>query len=180
MLYVFILLGLLPATLCFAGALLRLKRARHRTWRFELIGASFMVVAVFSRWLVTDPNFGLDPYELSDFTYTFKRAEGGAFFIGLLIFGCGFFLERRPGPGLRPWPWLARVVGWAAILLFGSLALVAQWYISLPWLDLPWGIGRYLFMLGLLPFAATYLWRARRDNLPPPDNTLDLPPAKEA
>jgi len=157
-----LVLVMAPWFLLVVGAGFRVSRGGGRLRRLQLEGALLIWVGVVARWIVFEPLFGIDSMETDWWTYWFARAETGQFAIGLLLFGLGYFLDERPRPGQPAWPLIGKAVGILSILL----CAVAGWYlyrtVSLPWLHLPWSIGRCVFMLGFLPFSLGYLIYSRR------------------
>jgi len=89
----------------------------------------------------------------------FSRGEIGVLLIGLLLLGLGFFLERRPRPGMTPWPATVKNICIAAILSGLVLATVAWILSTYAWLGLPYGLPRIIFTLGCYPFCiGYYMW----------------------
>jgi hypothetical protein len=164
--YVFMILLQAPLLFLFAGATQRLRKSRHPFVRFQFIGSCFLLAGFLSRFIILGI---LDPYHQFEWIPWFERGETGAFWIGLLLLFLGVFLAHRPRqPGFRPWPKAGKVVSILFILICSMLAVGAWWWISLPWLNLPWGLSRLLFTAGLYPAALLYLLRSGR-SLPPQD-----------
>ncbi len=114
-----------------------------------------MTASLSARLAVLDPVVGFDPMRESAFTYWFDRGEQGLFVIGALLFVLGYFLERRPRPGLEPWPQgrVAASAAWMALCLAAAAAF--SWSGSA--LDpAPWSIVRGAFALGLFVFSVHY------------------------
>jgi hypothetical protein len=167
--YLLLLLLLqLPWILLLAGALLRLRQRGGRLRRLQAEGAALIVGGALAALGLYHPQFGVDRYRLLSWGEYFDRAEMAAFLIGLLFFALGYFLERRPRPGLRAWPLIGKAVSGVAILLFAVLGLVVHRNVALPWIDLPWPVGRVVFGLGCYPFAIGYLVSSRNPEPPPP------------
>lgn len=167
MLYHLILLVLqLPWILLLAGALLRLRHGGGRLRRLQVEGAAIIVVGAAAAVAMYHPQVGYDRFGVSTWGEFFDRAEMAAFAVGLMFFGLGYFLERRPRPGLRPWPLVGKAVSSVAILIFAVLGLVVHRNVALPWIDLPWPLGRLVFGLGCFPFAIGYLVSSRNPSPP--------------
>lgn len=165
--YLIILLTQLPWILLFVGAVWRLRKHGGRLRRLQVEGTALLMAAILAALVMYDQHFGYDRYRTFSWGTFFDRAETGAFWIALLFFGLGYFLERRPRPGLRPWPMAGKLVSTVAILAFGLLGLAVNHYVSLPWIDLPWTLGRLVFGLGCYPFAIGYLVSSRHPIAPP-------------
>jgi len=156
MLYLLIAVLCAPWVLFLAGALVKVRHHGTRIMRIQAEGAAMIVVGTIAKWIIFDPNFGIDRYQEAWWSYWFDRGETGLFIIGLLLLLTGYFLERRPRPGLKPWPVAGKIVSALFILFFSGLALAAAWYIDLPWVDPPWSEERMLFMAGFVPMAIGY------------------------
>lgn len=162
--YIVTVIVLAPWLLLLVGAIQRLQRRSGRLMRLQVEGAALALVSMLSRWVIFDPNFGLDRLGEQRWSYWFARGERGLFILGLLLFGLGYFLSRRPHPGLRPWSVAARTVSGLAILGGCVLAIVAWRAVALPPGELPWGAARIVFTLGCVPFALLYFLRGRARN----------------
>ncbi len=157
--YLLITLTHLPWLLLMIGAVLRLRRQTSRVRRLQFAGPLLLLAGVFGSLFLFDPNFGRDPYHVGNWSWFFERMESGAFWIGLLTFGLGYFLERRPRPGLRYWSVAGKAFSALAILIAAALAYYVQSVVSPAWLDLPWHPDRIIFTLGFYPFSIGYLLR---------------------
>jgi hypothetical protein len=168
MLYTTIFIFQMPGLLLLAGALVKVLRLNSRLHRLQLEGAAMLTTAMLARWVIFDHNFGIDRYEETLWSYWFDRAEPGLFWMGLLFLMLGFFLERRPRPGLRKWPWAGKAIAGLAILAGAGLSLFASGNVGLAFLDIPFAVSRLLFLLGLFPFCIGYLRTALRQPDPAP------------
>jgi hypothetical protein len=167
--YAIVLLALAPWGMLFLGALRAVRRRGGRLRRMQVEGAALILAGSLAKWMVFDPLFGFDRLRSAIWSYWFARGEVGFFLIGLLLFTLGFFLERRPRPGLIPWPSTVKSVCITGILLGAGLGLLAFKWSQYPWLHLPWTLPRVVFSLGMFPFAAGYLVLGRRLPDPPAD-----------
>lgn len=152
-------MSLLPGGLFLAGAARKTWARPRRISRLQLEGAVIAVAALLTRLAVFDPMFGVDPEKTGRFAYWFDRGEPGLFAIGLILFGLGFFLERRPRPGLSPWPGRYTRAAWTSALACIPVALIFVWKAS----DIgimPWSMGRTGFLWSLLAFAVLYCYMA--------------------
>jgi hypothetical protein len=164
--YLCVLLIQAPGWLVLFGAVRLARRGGGRLRRIQVEGALFIVIGSLAKWIVYDPNFGIDRLSISRWSPWFTRAETGAFCIGVLLFVLGFFLDRRPRPGLTPFPKSGRIISKVAILtgiLAGTVTYIWSQY---PWFSLPWDKPRIFFCLGALPFAFFYLIFSKRDRSP--------------
>jgi hypothetical protein len=166
--YLIVLLTQAPWLLLLAGAVLRIRHHGGRLRRLQLEGTLLLLGGMVAALVMYDPHVGLDRYRTFSWGLFFDRAENAAFWIGILFFALGYFLERRPRPGLRTWPVAGKAISAIAILAFGLLGLAVNQNISLPWIDLPWPLGRLVFGLGCYPFAIGYLVSSRHPTAPPP------------
>lgn len=148
------------------GAIGALRRHGGRLRRMQVEGAALILIGTVSKWVVFDTLVGLNRLE-TDWAYWFSRGEVGIFMIGLLLFGLGYFLERRPRPGLVPWPSTVKSIGITGILIGLGLGMAAFKFFQYPWLHLPWSMGRVVFSLGMYPFALGYVVLGRRIPDPP-------------
>lgn len=155
--YAVVLLLQTPWWLLLWGAVRRVRRRGGRLRRLQVEGALILVAGTAAKWLVFDTHFGFDRLNVTLWSYWFSRGEVGVFFIGLLLFGLGFFLDRRPRPGLVPWPRTVKRVCIAALLSGGIAGAVAYILVGYRWFELPWSAARVLFSLGMLPFAIGYV-----------------------
>jgi hypothetical protein len=151
-----------PWLLLLAGALPRIRRRPSRERILQLVGAAALLGCVLLRMALYDTRFGLDPYRVKTWTAIAEYAERGVFGIGLLAFGLGYFLERRPNPALRAWHPVGKALAALSILVFAVLALLVARNVSFAWLDSPWPEARLVFTLGFYPFAFGYARRGLR------------------
>ena len=170
MLYLVIFIFLMPPLLLLAGALAKTIKSNARIRRLQLEGAGMMTAGHVATWIIYDMNFGIDPYGEQRWTYWFDQAEPGLFWIGLLFFGLGYFIERRPRPGLAPWPMAGKIFCVVFILFGCALNVFARSNLGLAFVDIPWSIDRVLFLLGLYPFCVGYAYGALRFTEEPPPN----------
>lgn len=160
----------LPWLLLLIGALIRLRHVGGRLRRLQVEGTALIVGGALAAVAMYHPQAGYDRFRVAAWGEFFDRAEMAAFLVGLLFFSLGYFLERRPRPGLRPWPFVGKAVSAVAILLFAVLGLIVHRNVALPWIDLPWPLGRLVFGLGCFPFAIGYLIASRNPTPPPADD----------
>jgi hypothetical protein len=128
-----------------------------RVYRLQLEGVALALLGTLTKWLIHDPHFGLGREGLARWGEWFDRGERGIFWIGVLLFVLGYVRERRPRPGLAHWPAGTPAFAWAACMagaLFGAYLYFCG-HDGL--LTLPWGAGRAVFVLGLIPFALGYM-----------------------
>ena len=170
LLYASIVIFQAPGLMLLIGALSKLVRMNSRLHRVQFEGAVMMVAAMLASWIIFDVHFGVDPYRLETWSEWFERGETGLFYIGLLFVLLGFFLERRPRPGLRPWPFAGKLLAGVSILLGIVLSRVAAAYLGLAFLDLPFSMPRMLFLFGLFPFCLGYMATGLRHVDPRPIN----------
>lgn len=166
------LLVLSVYVLLVVGAVKELRWFSGRVSRLQLEGAVIMLACTLSRWVVLDPVvLGMDPLESNEWTYWFKRGETGLFLVGLILFGLGFFLSRRPRPGLKPWDAGLRRLAVVSLILGVGLVILLWFYFQASWFRFPLGNIRMLFGVALYPFAIGYLKQERNPAVPPPEST---------
>ncbi len=140
-----------------------------RISRLQLEGAIIMFLGTVGRWIVLDPAIGIERLQSEDWTYWFNRGETGLYLVGLILFGLGFFLSRRPRPGLKPWD--SGIKRWAImtfVVLLG-LGILLWFYLNARWFNFAWGYWRVLFSIALYPFAIGYLKQERDPSVLPPE-----------
>ncbi len=170
--HLWMILLLSPWLLLSVGAVRRVRQRNTRLRRLQVEGAIIILLALIGKWVVYDPNLGLAMRSPGLWTYWFARGEAGFMWVGLLIFGLGYFLERRPGPGLIPWPAYGKRVCGVAILCGATVALIAWHYKGVSWGDEPFSQARLWFSAGCLPFGVGYnIWTKDWDIIP---EDLDL------
>ncbi len=157
-----VLILLAPWALLLVGAVRRMRERGGRLRRFQTEGAVLAMAGSVSKWIVYDLNFGPDRLGITNWGYWFSRGEVGIFFVGLLMFGLGYFLERRPRPGLTPWPGKMKTISAIAILSSVPLSVIALAFFNYPWFELPWDGWRILLTLGVLPFSLGYWMLSKR------------------
>lgn len=152
----------LPWWLLLAGALRKAFLHPRRLQRIQAEGAAMAAGGMLACWVMFDPTIGVDPARESSLAPWLARGEGGLFLIGMMLLGVGYFLERRPRPGLTPWPQAGKAAAAAAILAGALVALPLAGGDVLAGARLPWALSRLSWSLGMLPFAAAYLAEAWR------------------
>lgn len=169
--YILFLIILAPWPLLFVGGVRRMLRTRHLYGRLQCYGATFILFGKIAHLAIFAPHFGADPRAQSDWAYWFPHAEWGCFFIGLLFFGLGFFLDRRPRPGFKPWPIEQRRLAlWGLFLGFATAFLVFSTGSGEEMAGPSLGLDRFAMALGAYPFAFAYEQWSRRDTTVPPRN----------
>lgn len=166
MTYLTTFIFLSPGFMLLLGALVKQVRHNSRLHRLQLEGTVMLFTGMFLRWIIFDANFGIDRYEEEVWSYWYMRAEPGLFWIGLLFLMLAFFLERRPRPGVRPWPKVGQVIVVVSILGGSALCFVAWRNLGLAFLEVPFPASRMFFLLGLFPFCIGYLRSALRSAPP--------------
>lgn len=154
--YAMVTLVLAPLLLFFVGAIRKVRRVSNRIVRLQLEGAMMMVVGVFLKGAMFDPVVGYDPAHETRLAYWFDRGETGLFVIGLILLFFGFFLERRPRPGLRPWSTGERNTAVTGILAGAVLTAAMLWVKGASPSGWPWPPVRVGLTAGLLPMACAY------------------------
>ena len=157
------LVFMLPWLLLLAGALRKVLARADRLQRMQCEGTVIIVAGMLASLLLFDPAIGFDAARQSRFTEWFPWGEHGLFWIGMLLLGLGCFLERRPRPGLKPWPTAGKTVALAGILLGGVAALVLRERTELLGCLFPWSPVRIVFSLGMTPLAVLYYVDAFRN-----------------
>lgn len=163
-----------PWLLMTAGAVRKtFSRPGHRLYRLQAEGVVILLCGMAAAWVLFDRYFGVDPERSSLLAYWFIHGERGLFWIGQLLLFMAYFLERRPGPGIVPWPPAARTVAMAGIVLGLAWAAAATVLTRSTQMTLPWSWAREGWSLGLIPFSVGYAREAWRTNLRPgsPDLT---------
>ncbi len=154
--YLIVLVVLGPWMLLLLGALRRLRLRGGRLRRVQAEGAALVLLAGLARWAAFDPRLANGYAAQGTWPYWLTRGTIGLACIGVLLLVLGFFLERRPRPGMQPWPQTGRKLAVASILVGAALGLAVALLAEGPWLGLPWGPGHVLFSLGFYPFATVY------------------------
>lgn len=168
--YIVVVLTLMPWVLILAGAWRKSRIRGGRVIRLQLEGVAILLAMALAGWVILDPNFGIDKFKTELWSLYFEYSATGAFWIGLLFFFLGFFLERKPRPGLEKWPMLEKLVAAGFIIGGGLAGFVANRHLGPEsFVPMPWPLARMLFTLGFLPFAVSYLRAALRNNVAPPD-----------
>lgn len=152
-------LSLLPCMILCVGAARKVWVRSHRIARLQLEGAAIVLAGLVLRLVMFDAIFGFDPAREGRFAFWFARGEQGLLTIGTILFALGFFLERRPRPGLAVWPVRYIRTAWACAGAGAMIALVIAWrgYAPCP---MPWTLSRTSFLLGLTVFAVIYAYMA--------------------
>lgn len=159
--YLLVVLALGPWLLLVAGAFRRVRIRGGRLRRMQAEGAALAVIGALARWAAFDPRLANGYAAEGTWPYWLSRGELGLAGIGLMLFALGFFLERRPRPGIHPWPETGKRVAAGSILGAAAFSLALALLSEEAWLGLPWGPGRILFSFGCYPFAMLYFSRAR-------------------
>ncbi len=151
-----------PWWLVLAGALRKLFVMPRRLQRMQAEGAAILAAGMLMRWAAWGRDFDMDPERAASFAFWMARGEEGLFFIGAILFAVGYFLERRPLPGLTPWPRAGKTAAVAAILVSGGAGLLLLGRGTFFGMTFPWEPARVMWSLGAYPFAAGYLAEALR------------------
>ena len=151
--------SLAPCVALCVGAARKVWARSHRIARLQLEGAALILFGLLLRLLAFDPFFGLDAGRESPFAFWLDRGEQGLLAIGVILFGLGFFLERRPRPGLTPWPPRYTRAAWACLAACVVIAALFAWRRYTPGV-MPWSLARTWFLLGLSVFSAGYCYMA--------------------
>ncbi len=151
------------------GAVKECKWMSGRVSRMQLEGSIVMFVGTVSKWVVFNSMIGIDRLRSEEWSYWFSRGELGFYLVGLILFGLGFFLSRRPRPGLKPWD--AGIKRWTVMTFIVVLGfgILTWFYFYAPWFRFPWEYVRVLFSIALYPFAIGYLKQERNPSIPPPE-----------
>lgn len=175
MFYIVFIVMIVPWALLFVGGFRRMLRIRHLYGRLQCYGAAFIFLFKLVHMALFAPHGGPGASGDPEWAYWFMRAEWGAFSIGMLFFGMGYFLDRRPQPGFVPWPSAQRRLALGGMLLGASLAGLAFWF---AWGDdfagYPLGLPRLLLALGFYPFAFAYEEWSRHDQTAPPARHIPI------
>jgi hypothetical protein len=156
--YLCILTLLAPWWLLFFGSIQRVRQRGGRLRRFQVEGAFLALAGTMAKWIVYDIHFGFDRLNVTLWGYWFSRGEVGFLLVGLLMFGLGSFLERKPGSRTpSPWPETVKKLSGIAILSGVALCLVTFSHFKYAWFELPWLPWRVFLTLGVLPFSIGYV-----------------------
>lgn len=151
------------------GAVKELRWISGRISRLQLEGTVLMLIGTMARFIVFDPVIGIDRLKSYEWSLWFGRGETGLYLVGIILFCLGFFLSRRPRPGLKPWDAsLKRIVLMTFIVALG-LSILTWFYLKAPWFNTAWGWSRVIFGIALYPFALGYLKQERSPSAPPPE-----------
>jgi hypothetical protein len=175
MFYLLFAIMLVPWALLFVGGFRRMLRIRHIYGRLQCYGAAFMFLFKLAHMILFAPQGGSGATSEPEWAYWFVRAEWGAFTIGMLFFGMGYFLDRRPRPGYVPWPAAQRRLALGGMLLgmgLAGLATVFAWGDDFAGYSL--GLPRLILALGFYPFAFAYEEWSRRDYSAPPISRIPI------
>ena len=142
--YALILVVLGPCLLLLGGAVRRVRMRGGRLRRMQVEGAVLITAATLLRWGAFDPRLADGYAAEGTWPYWLTRGEIGLMGIGLLLLLVGFFLERRPKPGIQPWPPTGKRVAVGSILGAAALGVAVALLTQEVWFGLPWGgeIGR--------------------------------------
>jgi len=151
-----------PWWLVLAGSLWKLPVMARRLQRMQAEGAAILALGMLMRWAAWGRDFDMDAERAASFAFWMARGEEGLFFIGVILFAVGYFLERRPRPGLTRWPQAGKTAAAAAILVSGGAGLLLLGRDTFFGMTFPWEPARVMWSLGVYPFAAGYLAEAVR------------------
>jgi hypothetical protein len=148
---------MLPWLMLLVGSVRKVYGSNDRLQRLQVEGAFLIFSGMLVSWIFFDKTLGRDPDREGRFAFWYENGEHGLYWIGLLLFGLGEFLERRPRPGLKPWLRTGKVLACAGILsgviaavyFHGEALFLDSWY--------AWNPARMVFSLGMLPFASVYM-----------------------
>lgn len=142
-----------------------------RISRLQLEGAIIMFIGTVAKWVVFNQFFCLDPLRSEEWSYWFGRGELGLFLVGLILFGLGFFLSRRPRPGLKPWNAGLKRLSLISFIVVLGFVILTWFHLYARWFHFSWEYPRVLFSIALYPFAIGYLKQERNPSVPPPEIT---------
>lgn len=155
--YALIALLLLPWGLYVLGAGLRFAFHFKRIYLFQCFFALLLLLGSMLSWVMYDPNFGLDPYGIRDWSYTVGRVESWVFLLAFLLFFLCQIPDFHQSKALPLWRKIGKILSLGLILSGVCAAWFVAQNVSLPWLDIPWSIARALFTLCVIPHALGYL-----------------------
>ena len=151
------------------GAIKELRWIPGRVSRLQLEGAILMLISTIARWIVFDPIIGVDRLRSYEWSWWFARGDTGLYLVGIILFCLGFFLSRRPRPGLKPWDASIKRRVLITFILALGLVILTWFRIQAPWFDTAWGWYRIIFGIALYSFAIGYLKQERNPSAPPPE-----------
>ncbi|MGC8739552.1 MAG: hypothetical protein ACP5UA_13045 [Candidatus Hydrogenedens sp.] len=151
------------------GAIKECRWVRGRISRMQLEGAVIMFLGTVAKWIVLNQFFGLDRLQSEEWTYWFNRGELGLYLVGLILFGLGFFLSRRPRLGLKPWDAGIKRMTMMSFLIALGFGILLWFYLYARWFNFSWEYVRVLFSIALYPFAIGYLKQERNPSVLPPE-----------
>ena len=173
MFYLVFTIMLIPWALLLVGGFRRMLRIRHLYGRLQCYGAAFMFLFKLAHMALFAPHWGPGATGEPVWTDGFLSTEWGAFTIGMLFFGVGYFLDRKPGPQFVPWPASQRQLALTGILLGIGFCGLATWFSwGQDFAGYSLGLPRILLALGFYPFAFAYEQWTRRDRSAPPVRRL--------
>ena len=150
------------------GAAFRLRYHDSKPVRFQALGAVMIVILMAVMLIVFTPYWGLDPDGTKNVLFQYDRLETGFYWIGLIVFFLGYFLERRPDKPAEPWPLIGKSIALIIILAAAVAAVPVYRLFELPWENMPWSSARLVLTLGFYPFSTGYvaysIFRATRKN----------------
>lgn len=152
-------LSLAPCALLLAGAAKKTSDCASRVNRLQLEGAVIITLVMSFTLFFLHRVLAMEQVGETSFAYWYERGEYGLFAVGIILFALGFFLERRPRPGLERWPLKARLLsgGWmGGWLLFAAFASGRQY----AWDMAVWSPARTAAAWSILFFAIIYCHRA--------------------
>ncbi|MCX8065938.1 MAG: hypothetical protein N3G21_12330 [Candidatus Hydrogenedentes bacterium] len=156
-------------TILLIGAVKELRWISGRISRLQLEGAVLMLIGTIGRCIVFDPVIGIDRLRSYEWSLWFGRGETGLYLVGVILFCLGFFLSRRPRPGLKPWDASIKRRVFITFIVALGLGILIWFYFKAPWFNTAWGWYRVIFGIALYPFALGYLRQERNPLAPPPE-----------
>lgn len=157
--YIGAYMSLAPCVLLLAGAARKNAGFGSRVNRLQLEGMIIVATTMIFRLFCLHYVLALDAIRKTSFAYWYERGEHGLFAVGIILFALGFFLERRPRPGLEHWPsklLLASNAWMGAWLLFAAFASGRRY----TWDVAMWSPVRSAISWSVLIFAIIYCHRA--------------------
>lgn len=159
LLYAVAYMSLVPCILLLAGALKKSAACWCRISRLQLEGCIIVTATMFFQMFFSGYLKALDASGGSTFYYWFSRGAYGLYSVGAILFFLGFFLERRPRPGLSPWPrWQVRLnFAWMVLWLLAAAHTSGRRY---AWEVAAWDPVHVLVAWSALCFSLVYCYRA--------------------
>lgn len=159
LLYAFACAAVVPCLLLLAGAVKKSTACWCRINRLQMEGAAIVTVTMFFQIFFSGYLKALDASGESSFYYWFCRGSYGLYAVGAILFFLGFFLERRPRPGLSPWPRLQVRLsfGWMVLWLLAAAYAAGRRY---AWDAAAWDPAHIYTAWSTLVFSVVYCYRA--------------------